>query len=259
MTGGPATADLLRREGYDVDAVSDGESALEKVRATPYDLLISDLEMPGNEDLALVKEVATVAGGLPIIIVTGFPSTGSAIASIELPVSAYLLKPVNFTELLARIDAAVSRYRSYQAMRRAEARLEKWREDFQHIAEAPGAPGVDAFLALTLRNVMGSLTDLELLGRIIDGLPADAPLVVAGDFNDWRQRAHRVLERRAGLCEVFVHAHGRAAKTFPARFPVLQLDRIYVKNVRTHAPVALPRRPWSHLSDHAPLAAEITP
>jgi CheY-like chemotaxis protein len=164
-----ATADLLRREGYEVDAVADGESALERVRSTPYDLLISDLEMPGNEDLALIKEVATAAGGLPIIIVTGFPSTGSAIASIELPVSAYLLKPINFTELLTRIDAAVSRYRSYQTMRRAEARLEKWREDFQHIAEAPGAPGVDAFLALTLRNVMGSLTDLELLGRALSG------------------------------------------------------------------------------------------
>jgi CheY-like chemotaxis protein len=134
--------------------------------------LISDLEMPGNEDLALVKEVATAAGGLPIIIVTGFPSTGSAIASIELPVSAYLLKPVNFPELLSRIDAAVSRYRSYQAMRRAEVRLEQWREDFQHIAEAPGAPGVDAFLALTLRNVMGSLTDLELLGRALAGREA---------------------------------------------------------------------------------------
>jgi CheY-like chemotaxis protein len=167
-----ATADLLRREGYEVDAVADGQSALARVKDTPYDLLISDLEMPGNEDLALVKEVATAAGGLPIIIVTGFPSTGSAIASIELPVSAYLLKPVNFPELLSRIDAAVSRYRSYQAMRRAEVRLEQWREDFQHIAEAPGAPGVDAFLALTLRNVMGSLTDLELLGRALAGREA---------------------------------------------------------------------------------------
>ncbi|HET6598384.1 MAG TPA: endonuclease/exonuclease/phosphatase family protein [Burkholderiaceae bacterium] len=99
---------------------------------------------------------------------------------------------------------------------------------------------------------------LELLCRLIDNkVPATAPLLVAGDFNDWRRRAHRVLERRAGLHEVFVQAHGRAARTFPAHFPVLRLDRIYVKNTRTHRPLALPRRPWSHLSDHAPLAAEI--
>ena len=100
---------------------------------------------------------------------------------------------------------------------------------------------------------------LELLLRVVEReVPAEAPLLIAGDFNDWRVRAHSVLKRCAGLREVFVHANGRAAKTFPARFPLLQLDRIYVRNAGVHKPVVLPRRPWSHLSDHAPLAAEIT-
>lgn len=81
---------------------------------------------------------------------------------------------------------------------------------------------------------------------------------MAGDFNDWRGRAHQVLAEGAGLQEVFVHATGSAARTFPARFPFLQLDRIYVRNANAHAPVVLPRTPWSHLSDHAPLVAEIT-
>lgn len=88
-------------------------------------------------------------------------------------------------------------------------------------------------------------------------IAADAPLVVAGDFNDWRRRAHLQLAQGAGLHEVFVQAHGKAARTFPARLPLLQLDRIYVRNAIGHAPVVLPRKPWSHLSDHAPLAAEI--
>jgi endonuclease/exonuclease/phosphatase family metal-dependent hydrolase len=88
-------------------------------------------------------------------------------------------------------------------------------------------------------------------------VPDDAPLVVAGDFNDWRRKADAVLARGAGLREVFVHAHGRAARSFPARFPLLRLDRIYVRNAVVHAPMVLPRKPWSHLSDHAPLAAEI--
>jgi len=99
---------------------------------------------------------------------------------------------------------------------------------------------------------------LEHLCRVVrTEVPRDAPLVVAGDFNDWRRRAHRVLDRCAGLREVFVQAVGRPAKTYPARWPVLALDRIYVRNAAVHSPVVLPRRPWSHLSDHAPLAAEI--
>ena len=99
---------------------------------------------------------------------------------------------------------------------------------------------------------------LELLCEIVrTEVPDAAPLIVAGDFNDWRRRAHDMLWREAGLKEVFVAAYGESAKTFPARFPLLSLDRIYVRNASVHLPVVLPRRPWSHLSDHAPLAAEI--
>lgn len=88
-------------------------------------------------------------------------------------------------------------------------------------------------------------------------IPARAPVVVAGDFNDWRRRAHAQLAHSVNLREVFVQAHGQAARTFPARMPMLQLDRIYVRNTASHSPIALPSRPWSHLSDHAPLAAHI--
>ena len=99
---------------------------------------------------------------------------------------------------------------------------------------------------------------LGLLCEMVRGeVPDNAPLVVAGDFNDWRRRADHVLGPRVGLSEVFVTAYGLPAKTFPAHFPLFCLDRIYVRNASVHLPVVLPRKPWSHLSDHAPLAAEI--
>ncbi|NNU44730.1 endonuclease/exonuclease/phosphatase family protein [Ramlibacter sp. B156] len=99
---------------------------------------------------------------------------------------------------------------------------------------------------------------LDLLCKITHTeVPAEAPLIVAGDFNDWRRRANEILLREAGLREIFVTAYGEPAKTFPAIFPVLSLDRIYVRNCSVHLPVVLPRKPWSHLSDHAPLVAEI--
>ncbi|MRD46866.1 endonuclease/exonuclease/phosphatase family protein [Caenimonas koreensis] len=99
---------------------------------------------------------------------------------------------------------------------------------------------------------------LDLLCELVRGeVPDDAPLIVAGDFNDWRRRAHSILEDGVGLKEVFVSAYGESARTFPSRFPMLSLDRIYVRNASVHLPVVLPRKPWSHLSDHAPLAAEI--
>lgn len=87
-------------------------------------------------------------------------------------------------------------------------------------------------------------------------VPADAPLVVAGDFNDWRGRADEQLAT-VGLREVFMQAHGHHARSFPARWPLLRLDRIYVRGMVSALPVPMPRRPWAQLSDHAPVAAEI--
>jgi DNA-binding response OmpR family regulator len=165
-----STADLLRREGYQCDTVSDGATALARVQAQPYDLLITDLEMPGNSDLGLVRQIAASRGGLPVLIITGVPSIRSAMACVELPVAAYLLKPVVFADLLPRVHAAVTRFRAWQAMQEAEQRLNQWRRDYQELTATPAA-GIDVFLSLTLRNVMGSLTDLQQLGRALAGHP----------------------------------------------------------------------------------------
>lgn len=171
-----ATADLLRREGYECETVEDGDSAIALVTESSFDLLITDLEMPGNTDLQLVRQVADVSGGLPVIILTGYPSVRSAVACIELPVAAYLTKPVQFPELLEKVRSAVSRFRSWQAMQRAEQRLNAWRDDFQKVTAGAAAGGtpVDTFLALTLRNVMGSLTDLEQLSRALNQQPVES-------------------------------------------------------------------------------------
>jgi endonuclease/exonuclease/phosphatase family metal-dependent hydrolase len=96
----------------------------------------------------------------------------------------------------------------------------------------------------------------RLLDLIVHEIPDGAPLVIAGDFNDWRQRAHRRLIH-SGLEEVHAAAMGRPARTFPARAPWLRLDRIYVRNVR-HRPVKVVARDWRMLSDHLPLAAELS-
>jgi endonuclease/exonuclease/phosphatase family metal-dependent hydrolase len=126
------------------------------------------------------------------------------------------------------------------------------------VLEAPGGQPVHAMCVhLGLRESHRRQQLAQLCALVKDEVPPDAPLVVAGDFNDWRLTGHQLLTDCVDLREVFVEAMGRPARTFPARWPVLRLDRIYARNAHAHGPLALPRRPWSHLSDHAPLAAEI--
>lgn len=95
-----------------------------------------------------------------------------------------------------------------------------------------------------------------LCALVNDGIARDAPVVVAGDFNDWRATGHRFL-MRCGLEEAFHSTRGRLARSFPARWPLLPVDRIYVRNAVVREPRVLSTRPWSHLSDHAPLVASI--
>lgn len=98
---------------------------------------------------------------------------------------------------------------------------------------------------------------LRRLCELVSGqIPASEPVLIAGDFNDWRQQADRAL-RSCGAHEVFSSYFGRPARTFPAIWPVLRLDRIYVRGVRGAQPQLQTSRVWSRLSDHVPLSAEI--
>ena len=89
-------------------------------------------------------------------------------------------------------------------------------------------------------------------------VPANAPVVLGGDFNDWRQWAHDHLREAAGLREVFLQHTGKAARSFPVRFPLLRLDRLYIRGLAARAPQALGGTPWTALSDHAPLQTELS-
>ncbi|GAB2181196.1 endonuclease/exonuclease/phosphatase family protein [Denitratisoma sp. agr-D3] len=95
---------------------------------------------------------------------------------------------------------------------------------------------------------------LDALVRRLDALvPADAPLIIAGDFNDWRNHADSLLARRLGLVEAFSDA-GKPARSFPALLPMMRLDRVYLRGLRVLERQVLRRPPWSQLSDHAPLS-----
>jgi endonuclease/exonuclease/phosphatase family metal-dependent hydrolase len=95
-----------------------------------------------------------------------------------------------------------------------------------------------------------------LVKRISSHVPADEPLIIAGDFNDWRGQAEHHLHHDLGVKEVFKNTQGSYARTFPAALPLLSMDRIYFRGLDIVDCTRLHGQPWSHLSDHTPLLAE---
>lgn len=105
---------------------------------------------------------------------------------------------------------------------------------------------------------LGRGRQLELLRQRIERLvPAAAPLVVAGDFNDWRYRAAHELAHPLNLYEVFELTNGAPARSFPAVLPVMSLDRIYVRGFQVRHAHVHHGRAWARISDHAALAATL--
>ena len=91
--------------------------------------------------------------------------------------------------------------------------------------------------------------------RIQSVVPAHAPLIIAGDFNDWRRTAGDFLARTLHVQEVFEHLHGKPAKSYPSSMPMLSLDRIYFRGLKVKGAYVYHGRPWSRISDHAVLTA----
>lgn len=94
--------------------------------------------------------------------------------------------------------------------------------------------------------------------RIASLLPPQAPLIIAGDFNDWTRRAGQILTEGMHLREVFEQTAGRPARSFPSVMPLFHLDRIYTRGFRVLQAEVHGGAAFAQVSDHAALSATLT-
>lgn len=123
------------------------------------------------------------------------------------------------------------------------------------LPDGPPAHCVCVHLSLfgySRRKQMSALADY--LNRMAE---PKSPLIIAGDFNDWSNRAGRQLAKSLGLNEVFSHRDGHPVRSFPAAMPMFRLDRIYVRGFDVQSTQVHQGQPWSAISDHAALSARL--
>jgi endonuclease/exonuclease/phosphatase family metal-dependent hydrolase len=98
---------------------------------------------------------------------------------------------------------------------------------------------------------------LRILNQHLERAAANHDAVIlGGDFNDWTSRqVQRVLDPTLGLREAFMQTHQRYARTFPARWPLLCVDRIYFSGLELESCQCLNSPSYRDLSDHVPLLA----
>lgn len=98
---------------------------------------------------------------------------------------------------------------------------------------------------------------LHMQADFINGcIPSDEPVIMAGDSNDWRGHGVEDFALLLGMKDAAVEANGTMARTFPARIPLLPLDRIYLRGLTAKKSATYYKGIWKKLSDHAVLFAE---
>jgi endonuclease/exonuclease/phosphatase family metal-dependent hydrolase len=124
------------------------------------------------------------------------------------------------------------------------------------VVQAPGALPVTVFNVHLGLSRAERRAQVELLVRFID-IQTDphAPLVILGDFNDWRRELTPYFREELAVSEAIVERRGRHGATYPALLPVLSLDRIYYRNCRLLEARIVRERQCLRLSDHLPVEA----
>jgi CheY-like chemotaxis protein len=168
-----STADLLRQEGYLVDCAMDGHEAARKLRETPYDLLLSDIRMPGNPDLELIRSLPEPNRDLPVILMTGYPSADTAIRAVNRAVLAYLVKPMEFQDLLVQVQRGVAQHHMHLAVNASARKVQDWAGEMAQLAEGfaqPGGVPVTRMLGAMLGRMGETLIDMKRLVDLDSGL-----------------------------------------------------------------------------------------
>jgi len=103
---------LLTRNGYEVDIAVSAEAALVKIKLNEYDLILSDLNLPNLDGLALMRSLRTSGSSwavhVPVILITGYGTTASAVEAMKEGASDYILKPFDNEELLLNLERTLS-------------------------------------------------------------------------------------------------------------------------------------------------------
>jgi len=97
-------ADIVRAKGYEVETVYDGLDALEKIKENTYELLISDINLPGVKGTDLIKRTRLLKPDMPIVVITAYPVQSSKKELMDMGIVEYFEKPLKPQTLIDLLD-----------------------------------------------------------------------------------------------------------------------------------------------------------
>jgi len=159
---------LLRREGYEVETAFDARAALSKLRGGAFNLVVSDIKMPGMDGFELARRVKDLDEEMPFVVITGYATMETAVRALRQGVDDYVTKPFRIDEIrqvvsrvLAKARLALENRRLVAELEAANAELRRHRRSLRQKVRAANED-----LARANTNLRQRIKELEMLNGI---------------------------------------------------------------------------------------------
>lgn len=168
---------ILESDSYKVETFASGHAALERIKQESFDLVITDLKMPGISGMDVLKSIKEIQPDLPVIFITGYSSVDSAVEVMKLGAVDYIAKPFTPDEMLQTIKTAL------------EQRVVAL-EDLYLLKELRDGEGFDHFVGKSQEMV-------KVYRRIMQVAPTDSTVLVTGESGTGKELVARALHRHS--------------------------------------------------------------
>jgi DNA-binding NtrC family response regulator len=168
---------MLRKEGYQITAVNNGKKALEQVKGTKYDLVITDIKMSGMDGIELLSEIKKVDPAIPVIIMTAYASQKTAIEAVNNGAFHYLIKHAKNDEIKMVIRNALD-------MKRVRTENLLLRRQLKKSSD--------------LKTIIGKSEEIEKVFSLVDKVAdTDSTILIGGESGTGKELIARAIHFRS--------------------------------------------------------------
>ena len=164
---------VLRKEGYQVTATNNGRDALEKVRSEGFDVVVTDIRMPGMDGIQLLEGIRKLDPTLPVVIMTAYASQQSAIDAVNLGAFQYLIKSAKNEEIKLVVRNAIEMRRVRSENQYLKRELKKGHEE---------------------KIIIGSSEEMERVFRMVEKVAdSEATIMIQGESGTGKELIAREI------------------------------------------------------------------
>ncbi|MEZ4388772.1 MAG: sigma-54 dependent transcriptional regulator [Candidatus Krumholzibacteriia bacterium] len=187
--------EALHQDGYDVDDAETGEEALARCHGESFDLVITDLKLPGISGLEMLQALRNQGRGLPVILMTAYGDVDSAVSAMRLGAYDYINKPFKLADIRKQVRGALRATRATEGASSAN-------EPDPGDAASPAADGRYLRMIKACPGLAGVARILDKVGASRSG--ADTPILVQGESGSGKEIVARAVHEVTGARDRFM-------------------------------------------------------